>query len=129
MGRVDGAFTVKKWDETPLTDANALPNMTQAFVTYTLTDGIVGEATIAYVMAYRPDKSASFVGLARVTGKIEGREGSFMMQDIGTFENEVARGRWTILHGFGTGGLREIRGDGHFAATHDGATYSLEVTF
>ena len=49
------------------------------------------------------------------------------MQDVGTFENGVAKGRWTILPGLGTGGLRDIRGEGQFAATHDGASYSLDI--
>jgi hypothetical protein len=78
-------------------------------------------------MVYRPDESASFVGLVTVTGKIGGRDGSFVMQDIGTFENGVARGRWTVLPGLGSGAMTGIRGDGHFASDGNSATYRLEV--
>ena len=59
--------------------------------------GIEGEASISYLIAYRDDKVASFVGLVRVVGRIGERSGSFVMQDIGTFECGVAKGYWTIL--------------------------------
>ena len=65
--------------------------------------------------------------LATVTGSIGDKEGSFVLQDVGTFENGVAKGRWTILPGLGSGAFANIRGDGHFAALHENASYYLEV--
>ena len=53
--------------------------------------------------------------------------GSFVMQDVGVFENGVTKGHWTILPGLGSGELASLRGDGHFSATHDGARYMLNV--
>ena len=125
---VEGAFRVMNWDERPYDEAPGQPKFTHARVTHELTGGIEGEASICYLMVYRPDRTASFVGLAMVTGAIGNRQGSFVMQDIGTYENGVARGRWTILPGLGSGGFRKIRGDGHFAATGENASYYLDVT-
>ena len=93
-----------------------------------MSGGIEGEMSICYLMVYHPDDRANFVGLATVTGKIGRKEGSFVMQDIGTFENGVAKGRWAILPGLGTGALRNIRGDGHFAAVGENASYYFDVT-
>jgi hypothetical protein len=127
MTQVTGAFKVMCWDERPYDQASGQPRLTHADVTHELLGGIEGEASVAYLMGYREDNTASFVGLVRVTGAIGGRSGSFVMQDVGVFEGGVAKGRWTILPGFGTDGLRDIRGEGHFAATHENASYSLDI--
>jgi hypothetical protein len=127
MTQVTGAFKVMCWDERPYDQASGQPRLTHADVTHELLGGIEGEASVAYLMGYREDNTASFVGLVRVTGAIGERSGSFVMQDVGVFEGGVARGRWTILPGLGTDGLRDIRGEGHFAATHESASYSLDI--
>jgi hypothetical protein len=119
---------VVSWDERPYDAAPGQPKFTHAHVTHELSGAIEGEASICYLMAYRPDESASFVGLATVTGSIGERAGSFVMQDTGTFENGVAKGRWTILAGLGSGAFEGIRGDGHFAVGPMGASYLLDVT-
>jgi hypothetical protein len=115
MPQVTGAFKVMCWDERPYDQASGQPRLTHADVTHELLGGI------------EEDNTASFVGLVRVTGAIGERSGSFVMQDVGVFEGGVARGRWTILPGLGTDGLRDIRGEGHFAATHESASYSLDI--
>lgn len=128
MTQLEGKFRTLSWDEKQYDKADGQPKFTHARVVHELSGGIEGEASICYLMVYRPDESANFVGLVTVTGTIEGRDGSFVMQDVGTFENGVARGRWTILPGLASGGLRTIRGDGHFAAASDSASYYLDVT-
>ena len=127
MPELEGTFKVMSWEEKQYDAAPGQPKFTHARVTHELMGAIEGEVSICYLMVYRPDDTASFVGLATVTGTIDGQDGSFVMQDVGTFENGVARGRWTILPGLGSGGLRGIRGDGYFASTHDGASYRLDV--
>jgi len=128
MAELEGTFRVMSWEEKQYDAAPGQPKFTHARVTHELMGAIEGEASICYLMVYRPDETANFVGLATVTGTIDGRDGSFVMQDIGTFENGVAKGRWTILPGLGSGALYAIRGDGHFAASAAGASYLLDVT-
>lgn len=127
MTQLEGTFKVMHWEEAQYDAAQGQPRFTHARVTHELSGAIEGEVSICYLMVHRPDDTANFAGLATVTGTIDGREGSFVMQDVGTVENGVTNGRWTILPGLGSGGLRCIRGDGHFASTGDGATYSLNV--
>ena len=129
MKELEGKFKTMSWDESQYDKADGQPKFTHARVVHELTGSIEGEASICYLMVYRPDDSAHFVGLATVTGTIDGREGSFVMQDVGVYENGVARGRWTILPGLGSGGFRSIRGDGHFAAVGENASYYLDITF
>lgn len=124
MTRLNGAFRVMGWEEGPYDDVQGAPTLARAAVTHELSGDIDGEASIMYLMSYAPDTSASLVGLVRVTGKIGDREGSFVARDIGKFENGEAKGYWTILDG--ADGFRGIRGHGHYTATHEFASYSLE---
>jgi len=126
---VEGAFKVMSWDERPYDEAPGHPTFTHTRATHELTGGIQGEASICYLTVYRPDRSASFVGFVTVTGAIGARQGSFVMQNVGTYENGVAKGRWSVIPGLGTGALRGIRGDGHFAAGERDASYLLNVSF
>lgn len=122
-----GAFKVMGWDERPYDAVPGQPKLTHADVTFELSGGIEGEASVTYLMAYRPDQSASYVGLVRVTGTVGGRAGSFIARDVGAYENGVSKSRWTILPGFGTGELADIRGEGHLTATHQTASYLLDL--
>ena len=127
MAELEGTLTLMSWEEERYDAALGQPKFTHARVVHELAGGIAGEASICYLMVYRPDNSASFVGLATVTGSIDGQDGSFVMQDVGTFENGVSKSRWTVLPGLGSGAFEGIRGDGHFAAREDQAMYRLEV--
>lgn len=129
MTQLTGTFDVMGWEEAPYDNAAGLPKLTHADVCQALHGDIEGEASVTYLMGYRDDGSASFVGMIRVVGSIGERAGSFVMQDVGTFQNSVAKGRWTIVPGLGTGALRDIRGNGHFAAAETSATYLLDVSF
>lgn len=127
MAELEGTLTTVSWEEERYDAAPGQPKFTHARVVHELAGAIAGEASICYLMVYRPDASASFVGLATVTGSIDGHLGSFVMQDVGAFENGVARGRWTVLPGLGSGAMSGIRGDGYFASDGSSATYRLDV--
>lgn len=127
--RVTGTFKTLGWEETPYDGAADMPKLVQAKVCEELEGGIEGEASISYLMAYRDDHVASFVGLVRVVGRIGDRSGTFVMQDIGTVECGVARGYWTILPASSTGELTGIRGDGHFTAGPERVSYTMDVSF
>ena len=128
MTELEGTLTTVSWEEERYDAAPGQPKFTHARVVHELAGAITGEASMCYLMVYRPDESASFVGLATVTGTVEGRNGSFVMQDIGTFENGVARGRWIVVPGLGSGAFADVRGDGHFASDGSSATYRLELS-
>jgi hypothetical protein len=81
-------------------------------------------------MAYPNEKSASYVGLQKVTGRLGGRSGSFVLQLSGTYDGEVARGTWFVVPGSGTGELQTLRGEGGFSAPHGSKeSYTLDYDF
>ena len=64
----------------------------------------------------RADGSASFVGIERVTGTIAGSNGTFLLQDAGTVQDNIVSGDWFVIPGSGTGQLAGLRGEGGFRA-------------
>src|SRR6267154_3613789 len=90
-------FAIKHWDEKPYSEGQDLPKLTRASVTKTFTGEIEGEGQVEYLMMYRSDGSATFVGLERVTGRVAGKAGSFVLQRAGKFENGVATESYSVI--------------------------------
>ena len=111
-------FTIKSWDEKPYSEGESLPRMTRASVTKAYSGDIAGEGHVEYLMMYRGDGSATFVGLERVVGRLAGRSGSFVLQRTGVFEAGQAKESYSVIPGSGTGELRGLLGDGTSALGH-----------
>ena len=111
-------FAIKNWDEKPYSEGEGLPKLTRASVTKTYTGEIEAQAQVEYLMMYRSDGSASFVGLERVVGRIGERTGTFVLQRIGTFEGGLAKESYTVIAGSATGKLQGLVGDGNSAVGH-----------
>ena len=77
-----------------------------------------GESQLDYLMMYRADGTAAFVGLERVTGKLAGRTGTFVLRRTGVFERGQAMETYTVVEDSGTGGLRALRGGGSSSVGH-----------
>ncbi|OFW11927.1 MAG: hypothetical protein A3H96_26090 [Acidobacteria bacterium RIFCSPLOWO2_02_FULL_67_36] len=111
-------FAIKTWDEKPYGEGQDLPTLTRATVTKTFTGDIEGEGQVEYLMMYRSDGSATFVGLERVVGRIGGKTGTFVLQRIGVFESGQAKESYSVVPGSATGELRSLQGDGSTAVGH-----------
>jgi hypothetical protein len=85
---------------------------------------------VEWLMCYREDKTADFVGLQRVEGQIGERSGSVVLKTIGTFDGEEARADLSVVPGSGTDGLEGLLGTGEFVAPHGNqASFSLDYEF
>jgi hypothetical protein len=118
MKTANARFAIKTWDEKPYSEGEGLPKMTRASVTKTFTGDIEGEGQVEYVMMYRADGSAAFVGLERITGSIGGKSGSFVLQRTGQFEDGQAKESYLVVPGSATGQLRGLRGEGRSSVGH-----------
>ena len=118
MKTANARFAIKSWDEKPYSEGDGLPKLTRATVTKTFTGEIDGAGNVEYLMMYRPDGTASFVGLERITGRLAGKTGSFVLQRTGVFEGGQAKESYTIIAGSGTGDLANIRGEGKSSVGH-----------
>jgi hypothetical protein len=111
-----GTFKLEGWDEQAYEERDGGRKLTEAHVKQTFSGDIEGEGEVRWLMAYRPDETADYIGLQRITGSLGGREGSFVLQTYGTFDGKVAAGAWEVLDGSGTGELEGLKGSGSFKA-------------
>lgn len=111
-------FAIKGWDEKPYSEGQDLPKMTKASVTKSFTGDVAGEGHVEYLMMYRADGTATFVGLERITGTVAGKTGSFVLQRTGVFENGAANESYSVVPGSATGELRGLRGEGTSSVGH-----------
>src|SRR3954451_24872608 len=111
-----GKFKIESGYEQPVHEDGA--KLTRASVEQAFSGDIEGDGSVEWLMCYREDKTADFVGLQRVSGQIGDRSGSVVLQTVGTFDGTEARGEWTVVPGSGSGDLRGLTGKGGFTAPH-----------
>lgn len=116
---IEARFEVSKWDETPFDDAAAVSKVTEALVEKAYSGDIDGTSTTKWLMAYAPDKTATYVGIERITGTIGGKRGSMVLLHDGTFEGGVATAGLRVVSG--TDELSEVSGTGQFRADPAGS--------
>jgi len=121
-------FAIKSWDEAPYSEGQNQPKLSRASVTKTYTGDIEGEGQVEYLMMYRSDGSATFVGLERVVGRIAGKTGAFVLQRTGLFEGGQAKESYSVIPGSATGDLQGLVGDGNSAVGH-GMEHPFTLTY
>jgi hypothetical protein len=114
--RVNAEITVHKYEPAAYEEPSDGPTLTRIHVEESFSGEIEGDGVAEFLQAGRADGSASFVGLERVTGKLAGKQGTFVLQDAGTVEGNVVSGEWFVVPGSGTGELEGLRGTGGFRA-------------
>ncbi len=118
-------FEIKSWNETPTETIEGAPKISRARVATVHRGELEGTGTVEYLMIYRNDGTASFVGYETIVGRLGGLSGSFVIEHRGTFENGVAKAESRVLPGSGASELTGIHGDGGFEAPHGGGTFTL----
>src|SRR5689334_5392973 len=116
---IEARFEVSKWDETPFDNADGASKLTEALVEKTYSGDIDGTSTTKWLMAYAPDKTATYVGVERITGTVGGRRGSLVLLHDGTFEGGAATAGLRVVAG--TDELSEVSGTGDFRADPAGS--------
>lgn len=118
MPKVTAEYQIKGWDEKPFSEVEGAGKITHSAIKKTFTGGLEGEGVLHYLMAYNTDGTATYVGYERVTGKLGGRAGSFVMRHDGIFADGKADTKFTIVPGSGTGDLKGLQGQGHSNVGH-----------
>jgi Protein of unknown function (DUF3224) len=112
----DGTFKVENWQEEEFGQFGGDRRLARASVTQAISGDLDGTGSVEWLLCYRPDRTADFVGLQHVDGRLGGRAGSFVMRVSGTFDGEEAKGELSVVPGSGTGDLDGITGRGEFSA-------------
>lgn len=90
--------------------------LTRAGGTQAFRGGIDGIGRIEWLMCYRGDRTAEFVGMQQIDGAVDGRHGAFVLTSVGSHDGVHSKGTWTIVPGTGTGDLAGIVGNGRWRA-------------
>ena len=77
---------------------------------------IEGSGSVEWLMCYRDQGQARFLGLQHVDGRLGDRSGSFVIETVGTFDGKQAKGTWNVVPDSGTEELRGLSGEGEFLA-------------
>jgi len=126
--KAEGSFEVTSWSEATYEELGDGAKLTQASVEQGFVGDVAGEGSVRWLMFYRTDGTAHFVGLQRVRGSIGDRAGSFVLETAGEFDGTEARGAWSVVAGSGTEGLATLGGVGEFRAPHGSrATFELDL--
>ena len=125
----NAAFDIKSWDEKPYSEVAGMPKLTRASVSRVFHGDFEGEGAVEYLMMYRSDSSANFVGMERMVGKLGGRSGSFILQRSGTDDGKTTHESYFVVSGSGTGDLKGLKGEGTFLATHAQPNYTFTLDY
>jgi hypothetical protein len=84
------------------------------------TGGMIGTGIATHLRIERNDGTGILTCFERITGSLDGRQGSFLLKASGfTDQHHFVHGRWEIIEGSGTGELSGIRGYAAFGAMPD----------
>jgi len=110
---------IKSWDEKPYQELPDGRKLSRASVLLAGQDDAARiDATWESVLYYAADGTSTFTGLMYATGRLGGREGSFVIEGRGTYDGTTARITGTIVPGSGTGELANLTGTVAHESTH-----------
>jgi hypothetical protein len=87
-----------------------------------------GEATAELLTATAENGAAVYLALDRISGRLDGREGSFVLQHRGVLSADGAEIDGAIVPGSGTGELQGITGQGAITVDDNG-THRLTLDY
>jgi hypothetical protein len=111
--RATGRINITKIDQTPY-DETGGPKILEIHATEEFIGDLAGVGTARFLFVSRADGSASFAGVERFIGKLDGRSGTLILQNSGTLERGAVSGNWFVVPGSGTGEFTGLRGEGGF---------------
>ena len=128
--RANAVITVHRYEPAAYDQPAEGPALTRIHVEESFSGDISGAGAVEFLQAAYPDGPASFVGIERVAGAVGGRQGTFLLQDAGTAQDNIVSGDWFVIPGSGTGELAGLRGTGGFRANlGEGAQVHLDYWF
>ena len=129
MTKAQGKFTVESGGEDSYEMLDNGIRLTHAQGTQKFTGDIKGDGAVHWLMVYRGDKTAKFVGMQRISGTIGGHSGTFVLSAEGVHDSNGSKIKLTVVPGSGSGDLEGLSGKGKLE--NPGAktgTYELEYS-
>ena len=116
---IEARFEIANWDETPFEDGDDASKLTEALVSKKYTGDVEGTSTTKWLLAYAPDKTATYVGIEHIKGTVGGKRGGLVLLHDGVFSDGVATATLRVVSG--TDELAGATGGGKFRADPAGS--------
>lgn len=130
MTKAHGKFTVESGGEDAYETLDGGVRLTHAHGTQTFTGDIEGDGAVHWLMLYRNDKTARFVGMQRISGTIGGRRGSVVLAADGVHDGTGSKISLDVVPGSGSGQLEGLTGKGKLENPGGKTgTYELDYSF
>ncbi|GHO97135.1 hypothetical protein KSF_071830 [Reticulibacter mediterranei] len=112
MTQANTTRSVKDWHRKTWHDKTEMPgtNLFRVEILHRYEGVIEGEGSIQYLIAENKNLTGGTIALEKVTGSVDGKSGSFVFQQIGTFDHGKLKMTLTVLPGSGTDQLKGLRG-------------------
>lgn len=124
-----GQLQVTSWQEDEVRALEDHGKVTRASIGYRMTGDVDGDAVEDVVMCYRPDGTATVVGLWQVTGTAGGRTGTVIFECNGSYDGTTANADVRPVSGSSTGDFAAAHGTGTTSATREKIEYLLDLEF
>jgi hypothetical protein len=111
--RAEAKITVQSSEAKPY-DQTTGPALVEIHINEVFDGDIDGQSPVRALQVSRDDKSASMVSIQRFSGKLGGRQGTFVLQGSETVMKGRIKATWFVVPGSGTGELSGLRGEGGF---------------
>jgi len=119
--KVQGEFTVKKWDEENLESFPVKTPVAKASIVYEVTGEINGKLSVEYLLHYScqdtenmHNSKAAYIGYMFFVGAVNGKSGSFVVEDKGSYTEAGPVSVLSITPDTGTDELCGISGVGNY---------------
>ncbi|WP_199609228.1 DUF3224 domain-containing protein [Flocculibacter collagenilyticus] len=123
-----GVFQITGWNEEAIKESPDGAKQTYAKITQSYSGIFEGDSELHYLMSYQSPSQATFVGHELLTGTMNGKSGSIVLQHSGVFENGKAKSDFIILSGSGKGEFIGLEGHGSFESGDNGkANYHVNI--
>ena len=126
MARSVATFVNDIYEEEPYDD-QAGTKLSRVHITRTFSGELEGRSTAELLTAVTQGGSAGYVALDRISGRLQGREGTFVLQHHGTVSPTEALTAGSVVPDSGTGELRGLRG--HARIVVEDGTHELILDY
>lgn len=127
MKTAKGTILHNNWNEQPYNETAGLKSA-EANIDIVMHGDIEATGPSRSLMQYPTADTCHYSGYTTLTGTLDGKAGSFIIYETGTWKNGVASSRWEIVENSGTGALKGLKGTGSYAAEHD-KTVHYDLTY
>jgi Protein of unknown function (DUF3224) len=127
VNRAESTFVNEQFEAETYDDRDGTA-LGRIHITRRFEGALEGGATAELLTATTENGSAVYVALDRITGRLDGREGSFVVHHRGTVSAAGAVTDGAVVPDSGTGELRGLRGQATIAVDEDG-THRLTLDY